>query len=156
MRGPYGLSPQIGGAGLLVGGGTGMAALYLFAKKNRNFIAVLGTKDKADLPYIDQFKKACRQVYFITETESVYPQGLVTDILEKIIQENHPDFCLNCGPEAMVQAVIQKENKYISPEKIYSSIDFLTKCGVGLCGSCATTKGYRSCVDGTFFKNNHL
>lgn len=156
VRGPYGNSPKITGTGLLVGGGTGMAALYLFAKSNKKMIAVLGAKNKESLPYLEKFKEACQQVYFITETGGTHQQGLITDILEKVIQENHPDFCLNCGSAAMVQAVIQKENKYINPEKIYSAVDFLTKCGVGLCGSCATTKGYRNCVDGTFLKNNQL
>ncbi|MCK4730380.1 MAG: hypothetical protein KAT28_03610 [Candidatus Aenigmarchaeota archaeon] len=32
----------------------------------------------------------------------------------------------------------------------------MTKCGIGLCGSCASSKGHRSCVDGPFLKPNQL
>ncbi len=83
-------------------------------------------------------------------------KGLVTDNLEKIIKNIKPEYCINCGPELMIKDAIQKESRVINLEKIYSSIDFLTKCGIGLCGSCATSKGYRSCVDGTFLKPNQV
>jgi len=56
----------------------------------------------------------------------------------------------------MVKTAIEIEKKFLEPEKIYSSIEFLTKCGIGLCGSCATSKGYRSCVDGTFLKPSQI
>ncbi|MBU3918678.1 hypothetical protein KKC63_02100 [Patescibacteria group bacterium] len=39
---------------------------------------------------------------------------------------------------------------------MYSSIELLTKCGIGLCGSCATSKGYRSCIDGTFLRQDQI
>jgi len=56
----------------------------------------------------------------------------------------------------MVETAANIESQYLDPEKIYSSIEFLTKCGIGLCGSCTTSKGYRSCIDGTFLKNNQI
>ena len=80
----------------------------------------------------------------------------MTDKLEEVIEKTRPEYCINCGPEPMVREAIKKEIKYINPEKIYSSIDFLTKCGIGLCGSCATSKGYRSCVDGSFLKSEQI
>ncbi|MDD5164292.1 MAG: hypothetical protein PHN27_01550, partial [Patescibacteria group bacterium] len=152
IRGPYGNSPIMNGKILLVSGGTGMAALYLFAKRNKKTIAILGAKDKNHLPYIEKFKSVCEEIFLTTENGEVGHKGLVTDELEKIIKNTRPDYCINCGPEKMVKEVIKREIKYINPEKIYSSIDFLTKCGIGLCGSCATSKGYRSCVDGNFLK----
>jgi len=84
--------------------------------------------------------------------------GIPKDIKKafEIIKKERPEFCINCGPEAMIREAIKKESKYLSQEKIYSSIEFLTRCGIGLCGSCATSKGYRSCIDGTFLKNNQL
>lgn len=169
IRGPYGDSPKLNGRHppttlpaksgvpvLLVGGGTGIAALYLFAKKNKKTIALLGAKDKNHLPYLEKFKILCEELYLTTENGEIGDRGLVTDKLEKIIQKQKPVYCINCGPEGMIREVIKKESKYINQENIYSSIEFLTKCGIGLCGSCATLKGYRSCVDGTFLKNNQL
>ncbi|MDP1538950.1 MAG: dihydroorotate dehydrogenase [bacterium] len=156
IRGPYGDSPKLNENVLLVGGGTGIAALYLFAKKNKKTIALLGAKDKSHLPYLEKFKVLCEELYLTTENGEIGDRGLVTDKLEKIIQKQKPVYCINCGPEGMVREVIKKESKYVNQENIYSSIEFLTKCGIGLCGSCATSKGYRSCVDGTFLKNNQI
>ena len=167
IRGPYGDSPKLnglhppttlpaksGGPILLVGGGTGIAALYLFAKKNKKTIALLGAKDKSHLPYLEKFKVLCEKLYLTTENGEIGYRGRATDILSEIIKKIKPTGCLNCGPEAMVKMATNIESQYLNPEKIYSSIEFLTRCGIGLCGSCATSKGYRSCVDGTFLKNN--
>lgn len=156
VRGPYGNSPKINGRTLLVGGGTGIAALYLFAKRNKETIAILGAKDKRHLPYIKEFRLVCKELYLTVENTEAGNKGLVTDKLGEIIENTRPEYCINCGPEAMVEIAIREEEKYIDPENIYSSIDFLTRCGIGLCGSCATLKGYRSCVDGTFLTPNQI
>ena len=155
IRGPYGNSPTINGKTLLVGGGTGIAALYLFVKRNKETVALLGAKDKNHLFY-EKFKNVCKEIYLFTENGEIGQKGFVTENLGKIIKNIQPEYCINCGPEIMIKNAIQIESKSIFLEKIYSSIDFLTKCGVGLCGSCATSKGYRSCVDGTFLKSNQI
>jgi dihydroorotate dehydrogenase subfamily 1 len=151
IRGPYGNYPKIDGKILLVGGGTGIAALYLYAKINKKTSVILGAKDKQHLFY-EKFKPLCENIYLSTENGEIGYKGLVTDRIEKIMENKKIDYCVNCGPEAMIKTAVNKERKYLSPDKIYSSIELLTKCGIGLCGSCSTPKGYRSCVDGTFFK----
>jgi dihydroorotate dehydrogenase (NAD+) catalytic subunit len=156
IRGPYGNSLKLEGKTLLVAGGTGIAALYLFVKKYKNTIALLGAKDKNHLAYLEKFKKLSKEIYFTTENGEIGHKGLVTDILPEILEKTKPECCLNCGPESMVKKAIEIESKYLAPERIYSSIEFLTKCGIGLCGSCATSKGYRICVDGTFLKPNQI
>jgi dihydroorotate dehydrogenase (NAD+) catalytic subunit len=62
------------------------------------------------------------------------------------------DYFFNCGPRAMVDAVLPLELQVSSADRIYSSLDYLTKCGVGLCGSCVDNKGKRTCVEGPFMK----
>ncbi len=156
IRGPYGNSPKLNDKILLVGGGTGIAGLFLFAKKYKNVTSVLGAKDKNHLAYREEFKKLSQETYLATENGEIGYRGRVTDVLPEIIKKIKPDYCLNCGPDPMIRAAIEIENKYLSSEKIYSSIEFLTKCGIGLCGSCATSKGYRSCVDGTFLKADQI
>lgn len=156
IRGPYGNSPKIKGKILLVGGGTGIAALYLFAKRNKNVISLLGAKDENYFTYLDKFKVFSEKLYLTTESGKTGKKGLVTDRLKEIIKATKPEYCLNCGPELMIKRAIEIESEYLSQEKIYSSIEFLTKCGFGLCGSCATSKGYLSCVDGTFLKNTQI
>jgi len=56
----------------------------------------------------------------------------------------------NCGPEPMVHAAEAVQREYCSPQQIFSAIDYLTKCGVGICGACAAPDGRRLCVDGPF------
>ena len=116
----------------------------------------MGVKDKDHLPYLGEFKKLSKETYLSTENGEMGRRGLVTDILSEILEKTKPECCLNCGPEPMVKTAIEIEKKFLEPEKIYSSIEFLTKCGIGLCGSCATSKGYRSCVDGTFLKPSQI
>ncbi len=156
LRGPYGKSPNVNGKILLVGGGTGIAALYLFAKKNKDSIALLGGKDKNCLAGIKKFNDLCKYVFVATENGEIGEKGIVTDLLRKVIKKTKPEYCINCGPGQMIEAVVKEEKKYIAEEKIYSSQDTLTKCGIGLCGSCATSKGLRSCVDGTFFNKDQI
>ena len=50
----------------------------------------------------------------------------------------------------MVEAVLPLELSLSNPERVYSSIDYMTRCGVGICGSCANERGLRTCVEGPF------
>jgi len=58
----------------------------------------------------------------------------------------------NCGPQPMVHAAIALQREFCRPEQIFSAIDYLTKCGVGICGACAAPDGRRLCVDGPFLE----
>ena len=149
IRGPYGNSPKVSKNTLLVGGGSGVAGLYLFAKRKKGMTAILGAKDKKHL-YFEKFEKVCKKIYLTTDKGDFGKKGFITQYLDEILKESKPDYCLNCGPEPMVHAAIEKEKKALPQERIFSSIEYLTKCGIGLCGSCATSKGYRNCIDGTF------
>lgn len=155
VRGPYGISPTLGGATLLVGGGTGSAALYLFAKRHPRCVALLGARDKNHL-VSQKFEGVCEKLYLTTDNGSRGEKGFVTSNLETILAEMSPSMVLNCGPRAMIHAAVEIEQRIIPPESIYSSIEFLTKCGIGICGSCATSSGVRSCVDGTFLQTQEL
>ena len=53
-----------------------------------------------------------------------------------------------CAP--MVHAAERVENQFVSPGRIFSAIDYLTKCGFGICGACHSPDGRRICVDGPF------
>ncbi|MDO8489949.1 MAG: dihydroorotate dehydrogenase [bacterium] len=155
IRGPYGNSPTVTGKTLLVGGGTGIASLYLFAKNTPDTIAVLGAKDGNHLPY-KKFESVCKKVHLATDSGDIGEKGFVTSNLKQILADENPTTCLNCGPKVMIDAASALEKDVLPIERILSSIDFLTKCGVGICGSCATSKGLRSCVDGTFLDSHQI
>ena len=56
----------------------------------------------------------------------------------------------NCGPGPMVHAAEAVEKEFCNSSQIHNAIDYLTKCGVGICGACDPPDGRRSCVDGPF------
>ena len=58
----------------------------------------------------------------------------------------------NCGPQPMVHAAIAVQREFCRADQIFSAIDYLTKCGVGICGACAAPDGRRLCVDGPFLQ----
>jgi dihydroorotate dehydrogenase (NAD+) catalytic subunit len=58
----------------------------------------------------------------------------------------------NCGPEPMVHAAVKVQREFCGDHQIFSAIDYLTKCGVGICGACAAPDGRRLCVDGPFLE----
>ena len=79
----------------------------------------------------------------------------MTDLLRERLQSLSPAELdtlafYNCGPEPMVRAAIAVQREFVGEEQIFSAVDYLTKCGVGICGACATPDGRRICVDGPF------
>ena len=99
--------------------------------------------------------KAIADTHVATDDGSEGYKGLITDLLDAHLAEL-PDQELerlrfyNCGPEPMVHAAIAVQRKYVGDQQIFSAIDYLTKCGVGICGACAAPDGRRLCVDGPF------
>ncbi|MEI8067390.1 MAG: tRNA-dihydrouridine synthase [Candidatus Shapirobacteria bacterium] len=150
VRGPYGNSPKVEGKLLLVGGGTGIAALKLFAKENPDSTVLIGAKDSAHIPDMSDWNT--KNIIIYTEDGSLGKQGFFTNDLKQIIRENKIDTVMNCGPKGMLEAVLRIEivHSRISLPNIHSSEELLTMCGVGICGRCVAKNGLRSCVDGTF------
>lgn len=153
-RGPYGRGVDVPVDSFvnLIGGGCGIAGLHLFAKyfslKTPNIRIFLAGKDKAHLPYLDEFRRY-EQVEVATVDGSLGRKGVVTDLLKEVDLRQGTYF-FNCGPRAMVEALLPLELRVSSPERIYSSLDYMTRCGVGICGSCADSQGRRTCVEGPF------
>ena len=92
-----------------------------------------------------------------TEDGSEGARGRVTEVLEKELRENRPKNTIffNCGPELMLKKAMEIERKYGQPEKIFSQIERIMKCGFGLCGHCGLN-GFLTCVDGSYFDYSTL
>lgn len=155
LRGPYGQPVEIKGNPkiILVAGGCGLAALYQIARDFRNgrTEAFVGARDKDHLFYVNKLR-AFSEVYAATDDGSQGYSGRVTELLEEKLKrpEDKELIFFNCGPKEMIETAIAIEKECASSDKIYSSVEYLTKCGVGLCGSCAAKTGKRLCVDGPF------
>ncbi len=157
FRGPYGVpvNVQKDKKIITVSGGCGFAANYLIAKECKDSENFIGAKDKNHLFYIEEASEFCK-LHVATDDGSQGHNGFVTEILENRlaeIKENAKDILFfNCGPPIMIKLVTKIQLKYTKPENIFNSIDYPTRCGVGICGSCATKNGKRLCVDGPFIE----
>ncbi len=160
VRGPYGapiVLPEHRKTALVCGG-CGLAAVYHLAKRHGHADLFIGAKDASHLFYLEEARRVA-EVHITTEDGSVGQRGFVTDALDPFLsqfdQDNAPVF-YNCGPPRMIERATDIEAAYVPRDQIYNSIDFVTKCGVGVCGSCATPDGLRACVDGPFLTKNEM
>ena len=165
VRGPYGNSFEItNGKILLIGGGTGLVPLMRLIKYSNpdwttNQITVLmGSKTKEEVFFEDISNKMLThsqnpQIIPVTEDGSYGEKGYVTDVLEKLLEENTYDAIYTCGPELMMHKVVKLAN-----EKgifVQASLERMMKCGVGICGSCCVNEDL-VCRDGTVFDGQYL
>jgi len=160
VRGPYGrpVLPPEGAEIICVAGGTGLAAVYQIA---RDF------GSEAQPAHIFAGARSGDRLYFIDECDAVATvttatddgssgfHGRVTDALEAHLQSLTPEalariWFYNCGPEPMIRAAEAVQTRYCPANHIFSAIDYTTKCGVGICGACASPDGRRICIDGPF------
>jgi len=156
VRGPHGIpvAPPEGARIMAVAGGTGLAAVYQIARDFGNAEIFAGARTAGRLYFLEE----CRQiaeVHVATDDGSAGFEGVVTELLRQRLQavsaeERDALVFYNCGPAPMVHAAEAVQRELCREEQIFSSIDYLTKCGVGICGACAAPDGRRLCVDGPF------
>ena len=156
VRGPHGLpvTPPEGARVIAVAGGTGLAAVYQLVRDFGNADVFFGARNAERIYFQDECAAAAR-LHVATDDGSAGFHGLVTELLDRhlaSLSQAELDLLVfyNCGPEPMVHAAVAVQQKYCHPEQIFSAIDYLTKCGVGICGACAAPDGRRLCVDGPF------
>jgi len=165
VRGPYGNSFEIkDGKILLIGGGTGLVPLMRLIKYSNpdwttnQMTVLMGSKTKEEVFFEDISNKMLThsqnpQIIPVTEDGSYGEKGYVTDVLEKLLEENTYDAIYTCGPELMMYKVVKLAN-----EKgifVQASLERMMKCGVGICGSCCVSQDL-VCRDGTVFDGQYL
>lgn len=156
VRGPYGKGFPAGlnGALYFLAGGMGVVPFLHYARDIcKAHKAFLGAARAVDAEFV-------RMVSGISQEELVVevdPPGTVGAVIRRLSAflkggEMAPDghFFIS-GPAPMIFAALQTLRGKVAPDRIYFSREDYTKCGVGLCGSCSTESGYRSCVDGPVF-----
>ena len=160
VRGPYGtpVEPPEDASIMCVAGGTGLAAVYQIARDfgtNEQPATIFAGARSADRLYFLDECEAVAQVVVATDDGSAGHHGRVTEALEARLStmtatELDTLMFYNCGPAPMIHAAEAVQHKYCKPEQVFSAIDYMTKCGVGICGACASPDGRRICMDGPF------
>jgi NAD(P)H-flavin reductase len=158
LRGPYGrVLPRFEDSTLVfVGGGTGIASLLEIAhqmKGNRQTF-LLGARTRAHLFDVEKFARL-GPAHLATDDGSLGYHGYVPDLLKEVIAgipaaERQRLAFINCGPEAMVRKCFDIQREVVPEDRIIGSIEYMTSCGVGICGKCASPSGALTCIDGPF------
>jgi len=156
IRGPHGnaVVPPNGARIMAVAGGTGLAAVYQLVRDFGNAEIFMGARTEERLYFVHECETVST-LHIATDDGSRGHHGVVTELLEYRLNElpaNELEQLIfyNCGPAPMVHAAEAVQRKFCKPEQIFNSIDYLTKCGVGICGACDAPDGRRLCVDGPF------
>ncbi|MEL7044874.1 MAG: tRNA-dihydrouridine synthase [Pseudomonadota bacterium] len=156
VRGPHGVAvdPPEDARIMAVAGGTGLAAVYQLARDWGNAAIFAGARSAERLYFLDECDEVA-DLHIATDDGSRGFHGRVTELLRTELEGMDEDdlgelIFYNCGPEPMVRAAIDVQREFVDEDQIFSAVDYMTKCGVGICGACATPDGRRICVDGPF------
>ena len=146
LEGPYGNGyEKVEGKVALVGGGIGVAPLYLVAKNIQNCDAYLGFRNESIL--IEKYKGVCDEVNIaIGDT-------FVTDIID--IEKY--DYILTCGPTPMMEKLVKMVEN--TKTKLFVSLENHMACGVGACLVCTCKTKFgnkKTCKDGPVFRGEDV
>lgn len=141
LEGPYGNGyEKVKGKVALVGGGIGIAPLYLVAKNIEECDVYLGFRNESILE--EEYRSVCNEVHVaIGDT-------FVTDILDV---EKY-DYILTCGPTPMMEKLVKMTEG--TNTKIMVSLENHMACGVGACLVCTCKTKFgnkKTCKDGPVF-----
>ena len=146
----------------VVGGGVGCAIAYPTAKRlhelGAEVHAVAGFRGR-DLVILEkEFSAVSDRLVMMTDDGSYGEKGLVTNALERLIQEgNRYDEVIAIGPLVMMKFVCKVTEKY--GVKTTVSMNPIMIDGTGMCGGCRLTVGGQTkfaCVDGPDFDGHQV
>ena len=156
--GPLGQPTHIEEYGTVVclAGGYGAAPCYLIAKAfkeaGNKVYMIMGARNKDLIFWADKMKDACTELFITTDDGSLGEKGFVTQVLEKLMNQEKIDYAIAVGPMPMMRAVAElTRNKGIYTE---ASMNPIMVDGTGMCGACRVTVGGEvkfACVDGPDF-----
>ena len=160
---------------LLVGGGMGVAPLYLLAQEllaqDKKVQVILGFNQASEICLEEEFRALGVEVLISTADGSRGVKGFVTDAIKTLAVSNADtlsdadaasggpasapyDYFYTCGPMVMMKAVCA-----LCPTEGQASLEERMGCGFGICYGCtvATQDGPRRvCADGPVFTKTQL
>jgi ferredoxin/flavodoxin---NADP+ reductase len=153
---------KLDGTFVMVGGGFGIAAGYPVARAYKEagnrVIAVLGAKTRKLLICEEMLKAVCDEVYVATNDGSYGRQGMVSDVLQGLLDEGEDiRLIYPVGPPIMMKVISQMT----LPLKIKTvvSLNSVMVDGTGMCGSCRVTVAGKTrfvCSEGIDFDGHEV
>ena len=158
ITGPLGQPTHIKEYGTVVclAGGYGAAPCYLISKAFKDagnkVYMIMGARNKDLIFWQDKMQTACDKLYITTDDGSLGEKGFVTQVLERIINNEKVNYVIAVGPMPMMRAVANMtKDKNIYTE---ASMNPIMVDGTGMCGACRLTVDGETkfaCVDGPDF-----
>jgi len=138
---------------LMVAGGVGIAPvipqLEELKKHNNHVIVIHGGREKDAILFEERVNKTADEYIICTDDGSYGEMGLVTDIMEKELEEHDIDLVITIGPLIMMKYVSLLSKKYNI--KTMAGLNSIMLDGTGMCGSCRVEYDGEvkfACVDG--------
>ncbi|MEA3287558.1 MAG: sulfide/dihydroorotate dehydrogenase-like FAD/NAD-binding protein [Candidatus Marinimicrobia bacterium] len=164
LVGPLGLPTHIENWGTLVciSGGVGTAEALPIAAAGKaagnRVISIIGARNKDLIIAEAQMAELVDEVRISTDDGSAGRHGLVTDVLQDIMDEGiKPDMIVAIGPLPMMAAVSNQTKEIGIPTMV--SLNAIMVDGTGMCGACRATVGGKTvfvCVDGPEFDGHQV
>lgn len=157
VRGPYGKGFSLEARrALIVGGGCGVAPLGLLAEtldaRGAEVTTVIGARTASELLFVKRAEKLGETIV-TTDDGTSGRKGFVTNVVEELLKSKKYDKIYACGPERMLARLVP----ICEGTPFEASMERHMKCGIGICGSCATDpSGLRVCRDGPVFDSGTL
>lgn len=148
---------------IFVAGGVGAAPIFpqikWLAKHGKKPDLIVGAKSSEHLILLDQLREVSNRVFIATDDGSAGEKGFVTNILNRLIEENpgYYDECVAIGPMIMMKVVSELTKKF--GLKTIVSLNSMMIDGTGMCGACRVTVGGKTkftCVDGPEFDGHDV
>lgn len=153
---------KLDGTFVMVGGGFGIAAGYpvarAFKEAGNRVVAVLGAKTRELLICEDMLKEVCDEVLVATNDGSYGSQGMVSDVLQGILDKGERvALVYPVGPPIMMKVISQMT----LPLKLKTvvSLNSVMVDGTGMCGSCRVTVAGKTrfvCSEGIDFDGHDV
>jgi ferredoxin--NADP+ reductase len=163
FAGPLGMPSEVKkyGTVVCVGGGVGIAPLYPIVKAlkeaGNHVISILGAKTKDLLLLEKEIDRYSNEFYIATDDGSKGHKGFISDVLQKIIEQQKVDMVMAIGPIIMMKVVSNLTKKYNI--KTLVSLNPIMVDGTGMCGGCRVSidgKTKFACVDGPEFDGHKV
>ena len=174
VRGPFGSAWPVeeaeGSDVVIVAGGVGLAPLrpaiyHILANRPKygRFVILYGARTPKDILYRAQLQKwSSRLDTFVDVTvdrasgEWHGNVGVVTNLLRSAGFSPEHTLAMVCGPEIMMRFAIQALNdRGLTSQQIYISMERNMKCAIGFCGHCQFGGNF-VCRDGPVFRFDRI
>lgn len=163
LTGPLGNPSEVEryGTVLCIGGGVGIAAIYLIARALRGagneIISIIGARNKGLLFWEDRIREVSDELIVCTDDGSYGRKALVTEPEKELLESGREiDRIWAVGPAIMMKFASLTSQPF--GVKTIVSLNPIMVDGTGMCGSCRVEVGGETkftCVDGPEF-DGHL